>query len=323
MEALRASRDAARGVREQDRANVAQFVESQPGFVGTPTPATTLSPDILAATNQRIQAALDESRGPQLQPAQRGVFNAQNTDLGGLAQRAAPSAGLTGLGQFGGQSASDYLATTRAQDQADTAQRQQQGAEARLGLERSTLQRESTQGSGNTRLAARQALRAFEAQQIQATQEAGATERTGLTVAAQQEQARQQAAANVLAAQAQAQGQLGAAQLRGQFGLQEAQTAAQGRIGAAQTAANSGTQQLAAERARRLQLQEGLAQEARAEGNVEQQFLALGLKPPRAVDVVKDITGKPVGTYNALGQPVPFPPEVQLAVDQAFSLTPQ
>lgn len=323
MEALRASRDAARGVREQDRANVAQFVESQPGFVGTPTPATTLSPDILAATNQRIQAALDEARGPQLQPAQRGVFNTQNTDLGALAQRAAPSAGLTGLGQFGGQSASDYLATTRAQDQADTAQRQQQGAEARLGLERSTLQREATQGSGNTRLAARQALNAFEAQQLQATQEAGATERTGLTVAAQQEQARQQAAANVLSAQAQAQGQLGAAQLRGQFGLQEAQTAAQGRIGAAGVTATSPQARLAEERARLLQTQQQLAGQASEAGDIGGTFAALGLQQPRAADVATNALGQPVGTYDARGRFVPYTPEELRAAQQAFAPTPQ
>lgn len=323
IESLRASRDAARGVREQDRANVAQFVESQPTFVGAPTPATTLSPDILAATNQRIQAALNEARGPQLQPAQRGVFNAQNTDLGGLAQRAAPSAGLTGLGQFGGQSASDYLATTRAQDQAATARRQQQGAEARLGLERSTLQREATQGTGNQRLAARQALNAFEAQQLQATQEAGATERTGLTVAAQQEQARQQAEANVLAAQAQAQGQLGAAQLRGQFGLQEAQTAAQGRIGAAGITATSPQARLAEERARLIQTQQQLAGQASEAGDIGGTFAALGLQQPRAADVATNALGQPVGTYDARGRFVPYTSEELRAAQQAFAPTPQ
>jgi hypothetical protein len=70
-------------------------------------------------------------------------------------------------------------------------------------------------------------LAAFETQQLQQTQQAGATERTGMEVAARQEQARQQSAANVLAAQAQAQGQLGAAQLRGQYGLQEAELTGQ------------------------------------------------------------------------------------------------
>jgi hypothetical protein len=173
---------------------------------------------------------LAESRQPQVTGAvtpERGNYNVQTVDRDALAQRAAPTAGLTGLGQFGGQSASDYLATTSAQDQAATARRQQSGAEARLGLERSALQAAATRGTGDDRLAARRNLAAFETQQLQQTQQAGATERTGMEVAARQEQARQQSAANVLAAQAQAQGQLGAAQLRGQYGLQEAELTGQ------------------------------------------------------------------------------------------------
>lgn len=190
--------------------------------------ATTLSPEILADANQRIAQTLAANRpaAPAVTP-ERGNYNMQNVDQAALAQRAAPTAGISGLGQFGGQSAGDYLANARAQDQADTARRQQSGAEARIGLERSALQRAATQGTGNDRLAARRALGAFETQQLQATQEAGATGRVGMEVAARQEQARQQAAASVLAAQAQAQGQLGAAQLRGQYGLQEAELTGQ------------------------------------------------------------------------------------------------
>lgn len=330
LDALRASRDAARGVREQDRANVAQFVESQPGFVGAPTPSTTLSPDILADANQRIAQTLREGQSTAPLPgAERGVFNQETTSRvgpDGQITSTLPrpqSEGLTGLGQFGGQSASDYLAAIRAQDQAATTQRQQRSAEARIGLERSTLQREATQGTGNTRLAARQALNAFEAQQLQATQEAGATERTGLTVAAQQEQARQQAAANVLAAQAQAQGQLGAAQLRGQFGLQEAQTAAQGRIGAAGVTATSPQARLAEARARQLQIQEELVRQSAEAGEVGATFAAAGLQQPRAVDVATNALGQPVGTYDARGRFVPYTPEELRAAQQAFAPTPQ
>ena len=242
---------------------------------------------------------------------------------GGVPAGGATQSEPTGFRSNTGQSASDYLATLSARDQADTAQRQQQGAEARLGLERSTLQREATQGTGNQRLAARQALRAFEAQQLQATQEAGATERTGLTVAAQQEQARQQAEANVLAAQAQAQGQLGAAQLRGQFGLQEAQTAAQGRIGAAGVTATSPQARLAEERARLLQTQQQLAGQASEAGDIGGTFAALGLQQPRAADVATNALGQPVGTYDARGRFVPYTPEELRAAQQAFAPTPQ
>lgn len=187
-------------------------------------PATTLSPDILADANQRIAQAITQSAAPQtLMPAERGNYNMTNTDRVALSQRAGASAGLSGLGQFGGQSATEYLATMRAQDQADVARRQQSGAEARVALERSALQRAATQGTGTARLAARQALRAFEAQQLQQTQEAGATERAGMEVAGQLDQTRQQAASQ--AEQARIQGQFGLQQanLQGQYGLDEAQ----------------------------------------------------------------------------------------------------
>lgn len=246
-------------VLSQDRANLAALGTSQPTFVG-PAQGTSLTPDILADANRRIAQTLATSRQPQTTGAvtpEIGNYNVQTVDRDALAQRAAPTSGLTGLGQFGGQSAADYLATTRAQDQAATARRQQVGAEARLGLERSALQRAATQGTGDDRLAARRNLAAFEAQQLQQTQEAGATARTGMEVGARQEQARQQAAANVLAAQAQAQGQLGAAQLRGQYGLQEAELTGQlgvqaatqraaGAVSAAQAGVNPLNQQRAA-----------------------------------------------------------------------------
>lgn len=245
-------------VLDQDRANLAALVTSQPTFVG-PAQGTTLTPDILADANQRIAQTLTTRRQPQTTGAvtpERGVYNVQTVDRDVLAQRAAPTAGLTGLGQFGGQSAADYLATTRAQDQDVATRRQQVGAEARLGLERSALQADAARGTGDARLAARRNLAAFEAQQLQQTQESGATERTGMEVAARQEQARQQAAANVLAAQTQAEGQLGAAQLRGQFGLQEAELTGQlgvqaatqraaGAVSAAQAGVNPLNQQRA------------------------------------------------------------------------------
>lgn len=209
----------------QDRAMLARLVPQQPAG-----PATTLTPDILTETNARIAQTLAASRGVQPESTvtpERGNYNIQTVDRAALAARAAPSAGLTGLGQFGGQSASEYLAATRARDEATRARGQRIAEEARIGLERSALERATTQGSDESRLAARRQLAAFEARQQQWVQEAGATERTGMEVSARQEQARQQGAANVLSAQAQAQGQLGAAQLRGQYALQEAELTGQ------------------------------------------------------------------------------------------------
>lgn len=296
-------------VRQQDRVNTTQFVESQPSFVGAPqalgAAETTLSPNILADANQRIAQTLREGQGTGPMPgAERGVFNQQTTSRvspDGQITSTLPrpqSEGLTGLGQFGAVSPAQYLAGASQFDQARTERRLQAGQEARLGLERSALQADTTRGSATSRAAARQALRAFETQQgaqaLQNIQETGATRRAGLQTQAELARAQVAGAAGLASAQAQAAGRLQQAQLTGEYGLASARERAAGTTRAAQVTATSPQAQLAAERARQLQIQQQILLQAQEAGDISGTFAAAGLSRPPAQVYIDPITGAPL-----------------------------
>lgn len=309
-------------VREQDRANVAAFVESQPGFTG-PTqqaPGTTLSPDILADANQRIARTLAESRTIGPQPgAERGDFNLATTSRVGpggeitSTLRQPRSAGLSGLGSFGGESASQYLQRIAQQDQQQAAAVRERRREAQEGIERIGLRNAITQGTPQERRAARQQLEALDQRAGLRISEAGATERQALQLQGDVLRAETAGAAGLQAALARAAGQQQAAETAGRFDLQQAETTALGRVAAAQEGTRTGANLLATQRARQLAIQEELLRQAQAAGDVSGTFAAAGLSRPPTQGYTDPLTGAPLSNE-----------QIRLLQQQALSrLSPQ
>lgn len=209
----------------QDRANTAAFVASQPG-----APTTTLSPDLLADTNQRIAAAIEGSRGPTpaspYLPAKRGTYTMQNTDRAALAERAAPTAGLT-MGFAPGEATArmqGYAAQDVQRQAAFQAKRQRLDAAVEgIGL-RNTIEQAT---NPQVRRAAQTRLAALETSGNLATQQAGETGRAGISAGADIERARIAGQYGLLGAQTQGEYGLEGQDIAGKYGLLTADIKAQ------------------------------------------------------------------------------------------------
>lgn len=266
--------------------------------------ATTLSPEILADANQRIADTLAANQAPAQIAGERGNYNMANTSTvdaqGNVTSniQGPQSAGLGGLGSFGGESASQYLQRMAQQDQQQAAAVAANRREAQEGVQRIGLRNAITQGSPQERRAARQELEALDQRAGLRVQDTGATQRQSMQNEGEQLRAQIAGQAGVQSALARAAGAQQAAQIAGQFGLQRAETTALGRIGAAEitanTAAQSGSNVLAQQRARQLQIQEQLLRQAQEAGDVSGAFAAAGLSRPPAPVYTDPLTGAPL-----------------------------
>lgn len=208
----------------QDRANTAAFVASQPG-----APTTTLSPDLLADTNQRIAAAIEGSRGPTpaspYLPAERGNYTMQNTDRAALAERAAPTAGLT-MGFAPGEATArmqGYAAQDAKAREAFQAKRQRLDA----AVEGIGLRNAMEKGNAFERKAAGARMEELQKQGLLATQQAGDTGRANIAAGAELERARIAGQYGLLGAQTQGEYGLEGQDIAGKYGLLAADIKAQ------------------------------------------------------------------------------------------------
>lgn len=268
-------------VLEQDRANLrgANFAP----MVG-PQPETTLPAQTLAATNQRIQSALDANRAPAQIPGERGNYNMANTSSvdtqGNIATRLRQPDNIIegGYGQFGGGRAAQFLASRRAPAAPGGMSNASEEVRLRTAL---------TSDNPQERRAAREQMAARQALEL----DYGATQRAGMQLEGEQQRAAVAGLAAVQAAEARAAGQQLAADIAGQYGLQEAQARAQGAVGAAQVAAGSGanlrSMVQAEQEARRL----AVAQEAFERGDTAAGERALGIPQPAQRRLTVDMTG--------------------------------
>lgn len=289
--AQRDQRRANDAVLEQDRANLrgANFAP----MVG-PQPETTLSPQTLAATNQRIQAALDANRAPAQIPGERGNYNLANTSnvdaQGNIITRLRQPDNIIegGYGQFGGGRAAQFLASRR--NTGGSGGMSDASEEVRL---RTAL----TSNNPQERRAAREQMATRQAMAL----DAGATERQGMQLEGEQVRAQVAGLAAVQAAEASAAGRQSAAQLAGEYGLREAQTKAQGAVAAAETTAGSGTNLLSRVRAEQEARRLAVAQAAFESGDTATGERALGIAQPAAPRLTVDMSGNVVA---ADGRPV-------------------
>jgi hypothetical protein len=221
-------------VLDQDRANLANLVSSQPTFVGPQAGQdTTLSPDILAQTNAGIARALQEGRQPA-SPArtpERGNYNMMNTDLQQLSQRSAQTNGINfGFGVNGSETARQYLDRMAVVDQGRSAERQR----IQNNVERIALGREARSEDPFARRAARERMAELAASEAAGFDQAN-TARIGATQnATALEQARIQGQFGLAGEQVRGDFGLQQADLTGQYGVHSAMERAAGQIEAAQ-----------------------------------------------------------------------------------------
>ena len=294
-------------VLEQDRANLrgANFAP----MVG-PQPETTLSPQTLAATNQRIQAALDANRAPAQIPGERGNYNLANTSnvdaQGNITTRLRQPDNIIegGYGQFGGGRAAQFLASRRA----PTASGGMSNASEEV-----RLRNQLTSNDPFERRAAREQMATRQALAL----DAGATERTGMQLEGEQLRASLAGEAAVQAAQARAAGQQQAADIAGQYGLAQAETSGLARLGAAQLSANSGANALANTRNEREAILVDQAKAAFAARDDATGQRLLGVQQPAPGRIQTDEVGRPIGITTPTGFRL-FTPE-EIAEIQAAS----
>lgn len=305
--AQREQRRANEAVLEQDRANLRSA-----GFapqVG-PQPGTTLPQDTLAATNQRIQAALDANRAPAQIPGERGNYNLANTSnvdaQGNITTRLRQPENIIegGYGQFGGGRAQQFLASRAAAPRTGGMSDASEEVRLRTAL---TSDNPQERRAAREQLATRQAL----------ALDAGTTERTGMQLEGEQLRASLAGEAAVQAAQARAAGQQQAAATAGQYGLEQAQARAQGAVGAAEVAAGSGSSALSQVRAEQIARQLAVAQAAEEAGDLAGRDRALGISQGTAGRVQTDALGNPIAISTPTGVR-PLTPE-EIAAIQAAS----
>lgn len=298
----------------QDRANTAAFVASQPG-----APTTTLSPDLLAETNQRIASAIEGSRGPTY-ANKRGEYSMTGTSPDVVAdarRRADTGSGGINFGFAPGEATArmqGYAAQDAQRQAAFQAKRQRLDAAVEgIGL-RNTIEQAT---NPQVRRAAQTRLAALETSGNLATQQAGETGRAGIAVDADLARAGVAGQATVAAAQQDAAAQLQAAELTGQFGLKAAQAKAAGSALAELAKADTPQGQLAAQRAALIQQQLSLGQTARDEGDVSGVFAAYGLSRPAERVYTDPVTGAPLSAEQVRRlqaqslQRLPAPPAPQ------------
>jgi hypothetical protein len=223
----------------------------QPGEVGPPAPIPVTvtgarDASALAGVNQGIAQALAASKPvpSQLQPAQRGVYNQQNTDISALPKPV--GGGLNfGFGANGAPSARDVLNQYALQDaQASLRQQERFRVASRAPIESTLAEAVRTKDAIGIR-GARAQLAAFDAGHQSTTAEQGLTLRAGLVAESAKGVAQTSAEATIAAAQERNLAAIEAANLTGQYGVTAAQAKAAGALGAAQVDAASGTNRLA------------------------------------------------------------------------------
>jgi hypothetical protein len=309
-------------VRDQDRANLAALVSSQPDFVGPQggQPGTTLSPDILADANQRIAQTLAQSRTMGPQPgAERGDFNQATTS------RVGPDGQITstlrqptniiegGYGGFGEGRGTAYLQQMAQQDQQEAAVMRERRQSAQEDVERIGLRNAMTQGTPQERRAARQQMEALDQRAEARVSEGGATERQAMQLRGAELTAQTSGAAAMQAAQTRADAQQQAAEITGRYGLQRAETTALGRIGAAQTTAGAAANTPANQRIQEQLQTAAVYDEAALQAAQNRDFAgatnyraaaerARGITQARAQEAVTDpLTGALIGYNTAQG----------------------
>lgn len=208
----------------QDRANTAAFVASQPG-----APTTTLSPDLLAETNQRIASAIEGSRGPTY-ANKRGEYSMTGTSPDVVAdarRRADTGSGGINFGFAPGEATArmqGYAAQDVQRQAAFQAKRQRLDAAVEgIGL-RNTIEQAT---NPQVRRAAQTRLAALETSGNLATQQAGETSRAGISAGADIERARIAGQYGLLGAQTQGEYGLEGQDIAGKYGLLAADIKAQ------------------------------------------------------------------------------------------------
>lgn len=236
-------------------------------------------------------AAVAPATGPYL-PAERGNYTMQNTDRAALAERAAPTAGLT-MGFAPGEATArmQQYATQDAQArEAFQVKRQRLDADVEgIGL-RNVMEK----GNAFERRAAGARMEELQKQGLLATQQAGETGRAGIAAGADLARAGVAGQAAVAAAQQDAAARLQAAELTGQFGLKSAQAKAAGSALAELAKADTPQGRLAAQRAALIERQMALGQQAQEAGDVGGTFAAYGLSRPAERVYTDPVTGAPL-----------------------------
>lgn len=261
----------------------------------------------LASINEGIAYNLAAVQAPAPTPAERGNYNMANTSTvdaqGNITSnlQAPQSAGLNGLGSFGGESAGQYLQRMAAQD-AQSAERQQvRRAEISDDVERIGLRNAMTQGSPQERRAARQQLEAVDQRATLRTQQQGENQRQAAQGATELQ--RTNVAGQFGLQQEAMRGAAGMqqAELTGQYGLAGREAEAQARLAVEQAKGQSGAElkaQTEAIRQRRLQ---ALAYNAEQVGDFAARDRYLGVSQPAASRLTQDMSGNVVAVD---GRPV-------------------
>lgn len=207
----------------QDRANTAAFVASQPG-----APTTTLSPDLLAETNQRIASAIEGSRGPTY-ANKRGEYSMTGTSPDVVAdarRRADTGSGGINFGFAPGEATArmqGYAAQDAQAREAFQAKRQRLDA----AVEGIGLRNAMEKGNAFERKAAGARMEELQKQGLLATQQAGETERANIAAGAELERARIAGQYGLLGAQTQGEYGLEGEDIAGKYGLLAADIKAQ------------------------------------------------------------------------------------------------
>lgn len=253
------------------------------------------------AASDAQQAAYQQQLTPQpaaapaspYMPAERGNYTMQNTDRVALAERAAPTAGLT-MGFAPGE-ATARMQGYAAQDVQNRATRQAERQRLDAAVEGIGLRNAIEQATNpQVRRAAQTRLAALETSGNLATQQAGETGRAGIAANADLARAGIAGQAAISAAQQDAAARLQAAELTGQFGLKSAQAKAAGSALAEMAKAETPQGRLAAQRAALIQQQMALGQQAQEAGDVGGTFAAYGLSRPAERVYTDPVTGAPL-----------------------------
>ncbi len=224
----------------QDRANTAAFVASQPG-----APTTTLSPDLLAETNQRIASAIEGSRGPTY-ANKSGEYSMTGTSPDVVAdarRRADAGSGGINFGFAPGEATArmqGYAAQDVQRQAAFQAKRQRLDAAVEgIGL-RNTIEQAT---NPQVRRAAQTRLAALETSGNLATQQAGETGRAGIAADADLARARIAGEYGLRGTQMQGEYGLEGQDIAGQYGLQAADIKARSDYAAAAASVDPKKQQ--------------------------------------------------------------------------------
>lgn len=272
--------------------------------LSTPPTDTVLSPLPVAPTVQSpapvTQAAAPVPRA--LAPVPTEVQSVQQLDVRAPTQDAGLTFGFGG----GGETARQYLDRMDVVDQQRAQSKQLQQTNNKIGWATQELGRDNA--TIGERSAARQQLAALQPMALGLTQAAGAQTAQQLGDNAALQRTQLEADANANAAALQAQTQLGVAGVGAEATLGAAGVRANATQQAALTKAvlaqNSPESQLSGARAELLRIQQGLAQNALANGDVSGALQAVSGGAPSALRLLEDDFGNALGTVDAQGNTI-------------------